>query len=182
MYNIMTRSRRDELDGYENAAFLPLLRDPSALSSNELDRITALTTLYSSHIEKAKLDRHDERIDTLFKTVDLEEKMTTDSLCRMFAPSAKKAGIAIGEANGIRKGIRKGVCQGIRQERAASLSSQRSELYSAVRVRFGTCPNALRAVVSEIDDLNAVINLRVFTLTEAQSVEEIIERAQIGAH
>ena len=178
MYNIMTRSRRDELDGYENAAFLPLLRDPSALSSNELDRITALTTLYSSHIEKAKLDRHDERIDTLFKTVDLEEKMTTDSLYRMFAPSAKKAGIAIGEANGIRKGIRKG----IRQERAASLSSQRSELYSAVHVRFGTCPNALRAVVSEIDDLNAVINLRVFTLTEAQSVEEIIERAQIGAH
>lgn len=174
MYNIMTRLRRDELDGYENAAFLPLLRDPSALSSNELDRITALTTLYSSHIEKAKLDRHDERIDTLFKTVDLEEKMTTDSLYRMFAPSAKKAGIAIGEANGIR--------QGIRQERAASLSSQRSELYSAVRVRFGTCPNVLRAVVSEIDDLNAVINLRVFTLTEAQSVEEIIERAQIGAH
>ena len=109
MYNIMTRSRRDELDGYENAAFLPLLRDPSALSSNELDRITALTTLYSSHIEKAKLDRHDERIDTLFKTVDLEEKMTTDSLYRMFAPSAKKAGIAIGEANGIRKGIRKGI-------------------------------------------------------------------------
>ena len=144
MYNIMTRLRRDELDGYENAAFLPLLRDPSALSSNELDRITALTTLYSSHIEKAKLDRHDERIDTLFKTVDLEEKMTTDSLYRMFAPSAKKAGIAIGEANGIRQGIRQGVCQGvcqgIRQERAASLSSQRSELYSAVRVRFGTCP------------------------------------------
>lgn len=137
MYNIMTRSSREELDGYETSAFLPLLRDPTALSSNELDRITALTTLYSTHLEKAKLDQHDERIDTLFKTVNWEETMTIDALYQMFAPSAKQEGIAIGEANGVQKGIKLGVQQVIQQERDASLATQRGELYSAVAGRFG---------------------------------------------
>ena len=174
MYNVMTRSKSDELDGYENVAYLPLLRHTGEWSGVATDRLTALTTLYSAHIQKANLSQHDERIASLFHSIDLEEKMGTDALYRMFAPAAERAGFIHGEESGVRKGIQ----QGIQQERDATLAAQRSELDSAIRARFGACPVALRRSVDKIVDLNALINLRLFALTDAKSTNDVLERAK----
>ena len=170
MYNIMTRSKAEELDGYEHKAFLPLLRHSGEWTSTEAERVTALTTLYSAHIQIAKLARHDERITTLFNSIDLEKKMGTNALYQMFAPAAEKSGIV--------KGIGIGREEGIQQERLASLKAQRQELCSAIKGRFGSCPNALRSAFAEITNLNALFKLHTFALTEAKSTSDILERAK----
>ena len=120
--------------------------------------------------------------------------MGTEALYRMFAPAAKQFGIAegigIGRKDGIEIGRKDGIAigrkdgieigrkEGIQEERDATLKEQRQVLCSAVRERFGVCPNAVRDAVKSVDDLNELFNLRLFTVTEAKSTDEILERAK----
>ena len=92
----------------------------------------------------------------------------------MFAPAAEKSGIV----KGIGIGREEGIGIGIQQERLASLKAQRQELCSAIKGRFGSCPNALRSAFAEITNLNALFKLHTFALTEAKSTSDILERAK----
>ena len=112
--------------------------------------------------------------------------MGTEALYRMFAPAAKQFGIAegigIGRKDGIeigrKDGIEIGRKEGIQEERDATLKEQRQVLCSAVRERFGVCPNAVRDAVKSVDDLNELFNIRLFAVTEAKSTDDILERTK----
>ena len=202
MYDVMTRTAAKELDGFEHSAFLPLLRHTGDWTETDSQRAAALTRLFSAHIQKARLLDHDERIVTLLESVNLEEKMGTEALYRMFAPAAKQFGIAegigigrkdgieIGRKDGIEIGRKDGIAigrkdgieigrkEGIQEERDATLKEQRQVLCSAVRERFGVCPNAVRDAVKSVDDLNELFNIRLFAVTEAKSTDDILERTK----
>ena len=190
MYSVMTRPNGKAMDGFEHEAFLPLLRHSGAWTSTDSERVVALTTLYSAHIHKSKLDRHNERIATLFNSVDLENKMVTESLYNMFAPAAEQFGITKGVEIGRDQGIKIGRDQGIKigrgegieigrdQERDATLDAQRKELCSAIRARFGSCPNAVRDALKRIVDVTALLQLQTFALLQARSVGDVLERAK----
>ena len=184
MYDVMTRTAAKELDGFEHSAFLPLLRHTGDWTETDSQRAAALTRLFSAHIQKARLLDHDERIVTLLESINLEEKMGTEALYRMFAPAAKqfgigrKDGIEIGRKDGIEIGRKDGIAigrkdgieigrkEGIQEERDATLKEQRQVLCSAVRERFGVCPNAVRDAVKS------------FAVTEAKSTDDILERTK----
>ena len=111
--------------------------------------------------------------------------MGTDALYRMFAPAAERAGFIRGEEIGIQKGIQLGIQQGIQlgiqQERDSTLAARRHELELAVRARFGACPVALRRAFGKIADLNALLKLHTFALTDARSTNDVLERAKLAA-
>ena len=111
--------------------------------------------------------------------------MGTDALYRMFAPAAERAGFIRGEEIGIQKGIQLGIQQGIQlgiqQERDSTLAARRHELELAVRARFGACPVALRRAFGKIADVNALLKLDTFALTDARSTNDVLERAKLAA-
>ena len=70
---------------------------------------------------------------------------------------------------------------GKEKEREEILTSQRQTLSATISERFGACPTALKRALGKIRDLDALINLRVFASAEAQSVDELLERAKGAA-
>ena len=108
----------------------------------------------------------------------------------MFAPAAEQFGITKGIEIGRDQGIKIGRDQGIKigrgegieigrdQERDATLDAQRKELCSAIRARFGSCPNAAPDVLKRIVDVTALLQLQTFALLQARSVGDVLERAK----
>ena len=87
--------------------------------------------------------------------------MGKDVLYEFFAPKAEQWGIE----------------KGREEERKEILSSQRQTLSEAVLNRFGSCPTTLKRA----RDVDALINLRLFAVTEAKSIDELVERAKSAA-
>ena len=91
--------------------------------------------------------------------------MGKDVLYEFFAPKAEQWGIE----------------KGREEERKEILSSQRQTLSEAVLNRFGSCPTTLKRALGKIRDVDALINLRLFAVTEAKSIDELVERAKSAA-
>ena len=130
---------------------------------------STLLALYSTRIKVLPPEERRERFEKLYRSVDLEKKMGKDVLYEFFAPKArewgKEEGIVIGEE----------------REREEILTSQRQTLSATISERFGACPTALKRALGKIRDVDALINLRLFAVTEAQSVDELLERAKGAA-
>ena len=103
-----------------------------------------------------------------------------------FADDAEKAGIEQGIAQGIEQGIAQGIEQGIgqgigigKQEMKDDiLSEQRAAVRSDVETRFGTIPVPLTQAMDKAQDVNALVDMRVYALTKASSLDDLISYAQ----
>ena len=96
--------------------------------------------------------------------------MRTSALSRYFAPIAKKEGYEEGIEDGIEKGIEK--------ERTSSLNAQRVRVQGVVQDSFGFCPAQLKNAIGQIQDLDELFDLRLFTLTRAETIEDVLEFAK----
>ena len=70
---------------------------------------------------------------------------------------------------------------GKEKEREEFLTSQRQTLSATILNRFGSCPTTLKRALGKIRDVDALINLRLFAVTEAKSIDELVERAKSAA-
>ena len=87
--------------------------------------------------------------------------MGKDVLYEFFAPKAREWG---------------------KEERTEEiLTSQRQTLSATILNRFGSCPTTLKRALGKIRDVDALINLRLFAVTEAKSIDELVERAKSAA-
>ena len=70
---------------------------------------------------------------------------------------------------------------GKEEEREEILTSQRQTFSATILNRFGACPTTLKRALGKIRDVDALINLRLFAVTEAKSIDELVERAKSAA-
>ncbi len=169
LYNTMTRHSVRDLDGFEETEFQPLKSLPTKLSSQSQKRVNSLLVLYSTRIKVLPPEERRERFEKLYRSVNLEEKMGKDVLYEFFAPKAREWG------------KEEGIVIGQKKEREEILTSQRQTLSATISERFGSCPTALKRALGKIRDVDALFNLRLFAVTEAQSVDELLERAKGAA-
>ncbi len=165
LYNTMTRHSVRDLDGFEEREFQPLNALPDKLSPEQQSRVNSLLLLYSTRVKNLPPETRRERFETLCRSINLEEKMGKDVLYEFFAPKAEQWGIE----------------KGREEERKEILSSQRQTLSATILNRFGSCPTTLKRALGKIRDVDALINLRLFAVTEAKSIDELVERAKSAA-
>ena len=125
----------------------------------------------------------------LVASAKMGESMSKESekiLHDFFADDAEKAGIEQGIAQGIEQGIAQGIEQGIgqgigigKQEMKDDiLSEQRAAVRSDVETRFGVVPVTLTQAMDKAQDVNALVDMRVYALTKASSLDDLISYAQ----
>ena len=158
MYDVMTRSKASEFEGYGKTALQPLSLLPDKWTEREKRRAIELIFFFSASVKKLRVPNAREIVAELFSSINLEEKMGRDLLYEVVAPRAEQ--------------------WGIEKERNNMLNSQRSTLRSIVKERFGSCPVSLRNALNKIRDLEELINLRVYALTQAQSLDDLLENAK----
>ncbi len=186
LYNTLTRHSVHDLDGFEETGFRPLSELPDKWSPLIQKRMNSLLVLYSTRIKGLPEEVRRERIETLCRSVNLEEKMGKDVLYEYFAPKAEQWGVEKGIGIGIEKGIgigrEEGIGIGKEKKTQEILTSQRQTLRATIQERFGACPAALKNALAKICDLDALINLRVFASAEAKSIDELLERVKAAVH
>ena len=158
MYDVMTRSKASEFEGYGKTALQPLSLLPDKWTEREKRRAIELIFFFSASVKKLRVPNAREIVAELFSSINLEEKMGRDLLYEVVAPRAEQ--------------------WGIEKERNNMLNSQGSTLRSIVKESFGSCPVSLRNALNKIRDLEELINLRVYALTQAQSLDDLLENAK----
>ena len=58
------------------------------------------------------------------------------------------------------------------------LSEQRAAVRSDVETRFGVVPVTLTQAMDKAQDVNALVDMRVYALTKASSLDDLISYAQ----
>ena len=170
MYNLMTRHDKSEFLGLEKTAFEPLAKFDGEWDEPNQRLVRALLNYYENQAESLGVEIRNESFTTLINTVTSEGRMRTSALSRYFAPIAKKEGYEEGIEDGIEKGIEK--------ERTSSLNAQRVRVQGVVQDSFGFCPAQLKNAIGQIQDLDELFDLRLFTLTRAETIEDVLEFAK----
>ena len=114
--------------------------------------------------------------------------MENDAFYEYFAPKAEKAGMEKGMKQGMKQGIEKGMKQGMIQGREKGreemkddiLSEQRDAVRAEVQKRFGSVPVPINLAVDKAQSINALVDMRVFALTQASSLDDLVSYAQNG--
>ncbi len=104
--------------------------------------------------------------------------MENDAFYEYFAPKAAQAGIKKGLAKGMAKGMEKGVVKGREEMKNDILSEQHEVVRSEVQKRFGSIPVPLTQAVDNAQSINALVNMRVYALTQASSLDDLVSYAQ----
>ncbi len=100
--------------------------------------------------------------------------MEEDAFYEYFAPRAEEAGFKKGEKSGFDKGKD--------QERASILDSQRATLCATVLGRFGDVPASITTAINKAQNLDSLVEMRVYTLTSANSLDDLVAYAQTALY
>ena len=114
--------------------------------------------------------------------------MENDAFYEYFAPKAEKAGMEKGMKQGMEKGMKQGMEKGMKQGREKGreemkddiLSEQRDAVRAEVQKRFGSVPVPINLAVDKAQSINALVDMRVFALTQASSLDDLVSYAQNG--
>ena len=114
--------------------------------------------------------------------------MENDAFYEYFAPKAEKAGMEKGMKRGMEKGMKQGIEKGMIQGREKGreemkddiLSEQRDAVRAEVQKRFGSVPVPVNLAVDKAQSINALVDMRVFALTQASSLDDLVSYAQNG--
>ena len=190
MYDTMTRHHKWEFDGFAQNALRALRRIQGKWSPAV--KTVARSLLYFCKLQMlsagVKLNSADVR--SLIDSGNLEENMEEDAFYEYFAPRAEKAGFDKGEKIGFDKGEKIGFDKGEKigfdkgkdQERASMLDSQRATLSATVRGRFGDVPAPITTAINKAQNLDSLVEMRVYTLTSANSLDDLVAYAQTALY
>ena len=114
MYDLMTRSRREEFLGLEKTAFKPLRRLQGNWSEETVDRVRKLVVYYASRSNRRGVRVGDAEYGAIVRSLEEEGDMSAaSSFYNYFEARAEargiKNGIVIGEKNGIAIGEKRGI-------------------------------------------------------------------------
>ena len=106
--------------------------------------------------------------------------MENDAFYEYFAPKAEKAGMEKGMKQGMEKGMKQGREKGREEMKDDILSEQRDAVRAEVQKRFGSVPVPINLAVDKAQSINALVDMRVFALTQASSLDDLVSYAQNG--
>ena len=155
------------------------------MTSQEQSLTRSLMVFFMDHARSLNVRVEKDDMRKLVASAKMGESMSKESekiLHDFFADDAEKAGIEQGIAQGIGQGIEQGIGQGIgigKQEMKDDiLSEQRAAVRSDVETRFGVVPVTLTQAMDKAQDVNALVDMRVYALTKASSLDDLISYAQ----
>ena len=94
----------------------------------------------------------------------------------------KVEGIEIGKVEGIEigkvEGIEIGKVEGKEEMKNSILGSQRAAVRATVESRFGSVPVPLNLAVDRAQSIDSLVDMRVYALTQANSLDDLVAYAQ----
>ena len=188
MYEIMTRHEAAELKGFAKVAFRALKRIKRKWTSEEKSLVRELVHFFKEQARSLRVKLEKEDIQALIKSGSLEENMENDAFYEYFAPKAEKAGMEKGMKQGMKQGMEKGMKQGLLQGREKGMDEMnvfilfvhRDAVRAEVQKRFGSVPVPINLAVDKAQSINALVDMRVFALTQASSLVDLVSYAQNG--
>ena len=180
MYEIMTRHEAAELKGFAKVAFRALKRIKRKWTSEEKSLVRELVHFFKEQARSLRVKLEKEDIQALIKSGSLEENMENDAFYEYFAPKAEKAGMEKGMKQGMEKGMKQGREKGREEMKDDILSEQRDAVRAEVQKRFGSVPVPINLAVDKAQSINALVDMRVFALTQASSLDDLVSYAQNG--
>ena len=181
MYDIMTRHDASEYQGFAQTALKALARIKRRMTSQEQSLTRSLMVFFMDHARSLNVRVEKDDMRKLVASAKMGESMSKESekiLHDFFADDAEKAGIEQGIAQGIEQGIGQGIGIGKQEMKDDILSEQRAAVRSDVETRFGVVPVTLTQAMDKAQDVNALVDMRVYALTKASSLDDLISYAQ----
>ena len=185
-YDIMTRHSAKEYDGFARTALTPLRRVKRDLTDQDQFLVRTILNFFREHARSLDVKLVKEDVDALLKSGNLERDMVKDAFYEYFAPIAqaagKEEGIEIGKVEGIEigkvEGIEIGKVEGKEEMKNSILGSQRAAVRATVESRFGSVPVPLNLAVDRAQSIDSLVDMRVYALTQANSLDDLVAYAQ----
>ena len=113
---------------------------------------------------------------------DAAKGVVKDAFYEYFAPIAQAAGKEEGIEEGIEigkvEGIEIGKVEGKEEMKNSILGSQRAAVRATVESRFGSVPVPLNLAVDRAQSIDSLVDMRVYALTQANSLDDLVAYAQ----